>query len=201
VENETPDIVWYTKLSDTRKVQPRCPFASVEICPRYFQSLSLLGFAGSTSIDETEEKRLIDYWEKTDIWPKTGEYRTSIAGPKGNPRIFSNYCPEIAYDSFGYFASFLAGYADEIDSDSAHALLTKLNASPNDWRWRWSSLTKSHYSDCQYYSILDHRSKNKRFPFAVDAAEEKQFWYTKPIGMLIIGIAVTVIGGLILMLF
>ena len=170
VENKIPNLEWYTGLSQTRKVQPRCPFASVETCPRYFQSLSLLGCAGSTSIDDAEENRLIDYWKKSDLWPKTGEYETSVAGPKDNPRIFTNFCPEIAYDRFGYFATFLAGYADEIDSDAAHARLTRLDASKNDWRWSWSSITQLHYCDCHYFSLLDHRSKNNRFPFSAEVS-------------------------------
>jgi hypothetical protein len=165
VENIIPNLKWYTGLSEIRKVQPRCPFASVETCPRYFQSLSLLGCAGSTSIDDAEEERLIDYWKSSDLWPKTREYETSIMGPEGNPRIFTNFCPEITFDRFGYFATFFAGYSDEIDSDSARARLTKQGAATDDWRWRWSSLTELHYSDCHYYSLLDHRSKNNRFPF------------------------------------
>lgn len=180
--NTIPDIEWYTDLSETRKVQPRCPFASVEICPRYFQSLSLLGCAGSTNIEDADEVRLLDYWKKSDLWSKTGEYETSVAGPKDNPKIFSNFCPEIAFDRFGYFASFLAGYADEIDSDSAHARLARRNASAKDWRWSWSSLTQSHYTDCHYYSILDHRSKNDRFPFSVDVEAANKI-HTNPVVM------------------
>lgn len=174
MENNIPNFEWYTGLSEIRKVQPRCPFASVETCPRYFQSLSLLGCAGSTSIDDAEEERLIDHWKNSDLWPKTREYETSVAGPNNNPRIFTNFCPEIAYDRFGYFASFFAGYSDEIDSDSAHARLTKRDAPANDWRWRWSSLTQLHYSDCHYYSLLDHRSKNNRFPFSTETTTERK---------------------------
>lgn len=170
---EIPDIDWYSRHSENKNVQPRCPFATVEICPRYYQSLSLLGNAGSTSIDDKEDERLKKFWEKSDLWPKTGEYETSISGPTGNPRIFSNYCPEITYDRFGYFASFIAGYADEIDNDQAVRQLSKINAPQNDWRWYWGALTALHYTNCNLYSTLDYRSKINRFPFGLDKALEE----------------------------
>ena len=169
---EIPDIDWYTRLSEIKKVQPRCPFASVEFCPRYYQSLSLLSYAGSTSIDDNEDERLKEFWGKSDLWPKTGEYETSIAGPSGNPRIFSNYCPEITYDRFGYFASFIAGYADEIDTEQAVRQLSIINAPKNDWRWYWGSLTAIHYTNCNLYSTLNYRSKSNRFPFQIDNNSE-----------------------------
>jgi hypothetical protein len=55
---ETPDIEWYLRISKERGVTPRCPFATVERCPRYYDSLSLLGEAGSTKISSEEEARL-----------------------------------------------------------------------------------------------------------------------------------------------
>jgi hypothetical protein len=67
-----------------------------------------LGEAGSTRIDPKEDKQLLNYWENSDLWPTTMEYATSISGSPGEPHIFSNFCPEVAFDRFDYFASLLS---------------------------------------------------------------------------------------------
>jgi hypothetical protein len=54
-----PDFEWYSALSSKRGPSPRWPFASVERCPRYYQSLSLLGGAGFTKIDPKEDASLL----------------------------------------------------------------------------------------------------------------------------------------------
>jgi hypothetical protein len=41
----------------------------------------LLGDAGSTRIDQKEDDKLKESWEKTDVWPITAEQATSISGP------------------------------------------------------------------------------------------------------------------------
>ena len=164
-----------------------------------------MGSAGSTSIEENEDRRLKEYWEGSDLWPKTREYATSVFGPQGNPKIFLNYCPEIAYERFGYFASHLAKYTDGIDSDSADRILTKRGGSQNDWRWFWSSLTPVHYTDCQLYSVLDYRSKINRFPFYNEKSTKDESWHKSLIGKIfigvIIGLSVWVISNLIGALF
>jgi hypothetical protein len=68
--------------------------------------------------------------------------------------IFSNFCPEISFDSFGYFATFLSRYADELDTDMAHERLGRQHADVNDWRWQWSRIIPMHYSACPLYSVL-----------------------------------------------
>ena len=149
-----PNIHWYTGISRERGVRPRCPFASVHRCPRFYQSLSLLGGAGSTKIAPSEDQRLSKRWKKSDLWPATDEQATSIMGSPGRP-IYSNFCPEVAYEQFGLFAVSFARYADEIDSDAAHAQLGRHGAPPTDWRWAWSSVAPLHYTECPLYSPLD----------------------------------------------
>ena len=130
---QNPDIGWYLKVSHERSVTPRCPFASVERCPRYFESLSLLGRAGSTPVSPTEDDRLKSFWEKSDLWPKTGETSACIMGTTDRTTIFSNFCPEVAYDRFGCFATNLVDFADEIDRDFAYRRLKKVYAAPESW--------------------------------------------------------------------
>ena len=71
-----------------------------------------------------------------------------------NNENLHNFCPEVACDVFGLFASELHHYADEIDSNAATAQLSKNGASANDWRWQWSHITPLHYSECRLYSQL-----------------------------------------------
>jgi hypothetical protein len=88
-----PDMDWYLTLSRQRGTKPRCPFASVERCPRYYTSLSLLGEAGSTKIPKDEDDRLEAMWEKSDLWPRTDEGATSVSSFDSRPSIFSNSAP------------------------------------------------------------------------------------------------------------
>lgn len=149
-----PDLAWYTSISERKGLHPRCPYASVYRCPRFFQSLSLLGSAGSTEIDPNEDKKLLDKWKNSDLWPVTKEQATAIAGSEGRMKHFWNFCPEVAFERFGWFASHLDGYADEIDIDLAHSKLGKEGAGPADWRWIWANISPIHYSECPLYSPL-----------------------------------------------
>lgn len=156
-----PDFEWYCEISQRRNLPPRCRFATVERCPRYYQSLSLLGGAGSTKIDPEEDERLKRYWEGSDLWPRTGEYATAVSGWEEEARHFSNFCPEVAYDRFGYFASYLGRFADEIDRDCRHQMLGDAAVLADDWRWQWASVRPMHYSECPLYSPLVSRPEEK----------------------------------------
>lgn len=145
---------WYLSLSRVRQVTPRCPYASVERCPRYYQSLSLLGEAGSTKIQPDEDDRLKASWEKSDLWPKTAEGATSISSTGEQTHGFSEFCPEVSYDRFHLFASGLYRYADEIDTDLAHERLGREGARGASWRWSWAAITPMHFTECPLYSPL-----------------------------------------------
>lgn len=149
-----PNLQWYLGQSTSKGISPRCPFATVKNCPRFYQSLSLLGEAGSTKIPEKEDKKLLKKWKKSPLWPTTDEQATSISGPKGNHKHFWNFCPEVSFERFGLFASHLDRYVDEADVSLAHFYLSKINASPEDWRWSWSNIRPLHYSECPLYSAL-----------------------------------------------
>jgi hypothetical protein len=146
-----PNFDWYSTISSPKNLTPRCPYANVDRCPRYYESLSLLGSAGITTVLQPyEEKRLLKKWRKSKLWPKVNEHATSVLDGKN----FSHFCPEVSYDFFDLFASELHRYTDEIDTHAAHAQLAKNGVSANNWRWQWAHITPLHYSECRLYSQL-----------------------------------------------
>ena len=149
-----PDIDWYTGISEHKDVQPRCPYANVHRCYRYYASLCLLGKAGiATKMREEKIKELESFWEKSDLVPTLAEHDTGISGPDGRTTGFSNLCPEVSYDIFGLFAVSLHKYADDIDIEAAHRQLGK-EAYQKDWRWSWASVSALHYLQCPAYSQI-----------------------------------------------
>lgn len=159
----TPDIKWYlTRSNDKGFDDPRCRFASAGKCPRYYQSLSLLGASGATAIDQSEDKKLLKRWKHHHLWPKTKEQETSIMGLPGNPTIYSRFCPEVSYDAFGIFASTMCRYANDEDTEIAHQQLARRGIPVSDWRWNWSQITPVHYSECPLYSPLSHERLDTR---------------------------------------
>jgi hypothetical protein len=150
-----PDLEWYTGISAAKNLSPRCPFASVHRCPRYYESLSLLGSTRvATSIDPAEDERLLEKWQRSDLWPVTREQAAQVMGAPDDPSHFFNFCPEVSFGRFGWFASHLSYYPDEIDTDVAHRNLADEGAAPRDWRWTWSHVKALHYADCRLYSPL-----------------------------------------------
>jgi hypothetical protein len=153
-DSQNPDMQWYLGVSREHHVTPRCPFASVERCPRYYQSLSLLGEAGSTKIPADEDESLRALWEKSDLWPKTAEGATSIFGDGTRTSGFSNFCPEVTYDRFHLFASGLYRHADEIDIELAHERLGREGVPGTNWQWSWAAISPMHFTECPLYSPL-----------------------------------------------
>jgi len=149
-----PNLQWHVGQSTSKGIPPRCPFAVVQSCPRFYQSLSLLGNAGSTKIPEKENKKLFKRWKKSPLWPVTDEQSTSIAGSENDHKDFWNFCPEVSFERFGLFASSLNSHADDTDINLAHSKLAKIKATSDDWRWSWSSIQPQHYSECPVYSVL-----------------------------------------------
>lgn len=150
-----PNLAWYKDQSAQQRVLPRCPFASVERCPRFYESLALLGESGlTTAIKPTEGRRLLAGWRMSDLWPRTSEQASAVMGRPDDPKHFVNFCPEVLFDRFGLFTESLHGYADELDRDLAHRQLRDRNAAVRDWAWSWASVAPIHYTDCPLYSPL-----------------------------------------------
>src|SRR5271163_373863 len=152
-----PDLSWYIGLSRRRNVPPRCPFANVHRCPRYYSSLWLIGeHGGATQIEPDLDKVLLKKWEESELWPTTREQEPGVFGRPDN-FSFSNMCPETIHDRFGWFASGLYPYTDEIDLEYAHARLARYGDNGEKWRWVWWMLHPMHYTECPLYSQLQQR--------------------------------------------
>ena len=154
-ETPIPNFDWYSSESKRLNLPPRCPFASVETCPRYYESLSLMGKAGATSLASERDNELLARWKRHPLWPATDEQAASVVG---NPRApaLSNFCPEVIYNIFHYFATGLARHYDEFDAESAHKRLRAEGATRDDPRWTYSYIEAQHYSECPLYSPLAH---------------------------------------------
>lgn len=159
-ETDDPNMAWYLRISRERGVTPRCPFATVESCPRYFHSLSLLGEAGSTKIPPEEDKRLEEFWKKSDLLPRTREQDTALAGTSSKWTSYSEFCPEVIFNRYGLFASHLADYADSIDREVAQEQLAQRGVPGTNWRWRWAWVQPMHFTECPLYSPLAHRRQS-----------------------------------------
>lgn len=185
---------WYARLSQERGAASRCPFATAEACPRYYQSLSLLGAAGSTMIPVVEDERLLNHWKLSDLWPRTDEQATAIFGKPGNPSIYSNFCPEVTFDRFGYFATSLTRYVDEIDAGYAHERFAKEGIPPGHPSWSWSSCASQHFTDCSIYAVLAHR-------VTVPQPQEPEPWWRKYIAEILGAFAVAIGTAIVAKIF
>ena len=149
-----PTLEWYKSISARYNLTPRCPFANIYKCPKYYDSLYLLEGTGATSIADQDIKELNRYWEERKLKFALKEEMPGIAKKNNEFSYLTNYCPEVTCLRFGYFASHLSEFADETARDVRHTELEKRNIDTNDWRWYFQYLTPLHYTDCSYYSIL-----------------------------------------------
>lgn len=160
MSQHTPDFAWYSSKSKSLRLSPRCPIARSELCPRYYASYWLLGNAGiTTKITDADKERLDRKWSI--FKPVVLEEEAGISHSDGKFCSITNFCPEVAYDVFGLFASSLWRYADELDSDLAHEKLGREQARSDDPRWQWSSVTGRHFTECREYSLFGDMTATK----------------------------------------
>jgi len=149
-----PTLEWYKSVSARYNLTPRCPFANIYKCPKYFDSLCNLEGTGATSMNEQDIKELDKYWEAIKLKFGLKEEVSHVAKKNKEFSFLSNFCPEVTFLRFGYFAEFLSEFADEIDKDVRYIELEKGNIDKDNWRWYFQDLTPQHYTDCSFYSIL-----------------------------------------------
>ena len=155
-----PNLEWYTSQSENAGLSPRCQYANVHRCPRYYSSLYLLGEVGiTTKMKPVKIEELDKYWEGSELMPVINEHDTGIASYSGTSHDYTNFCPEITYDIFKLFASSLYKYTDEIDKDIAHKQLINKGATGDSWRWQWMHVEPMHYSNCPLYTQILSKPK------------------------------------------
>jgi len=154
MDSINPTIEWYKSISAKYNLTPRCPFANIYKCPKYYDSLYCLEGTGATSMTDQDIEELNKYWKEKKLKFGLKEEMPGVARNVDEFSFLTNFCPEVTFLRFGYFASKLSEFANEIDRDIKHKELGKRNIDHDDWRWYFQYLTPLHYTDCSYYSIL-----------------------------------------------
>jgi hypothetical protein len=149
---------WYFRESVRMKQKTlRCPFAQPDLCPHYYQSLSLSGELGATVMDPTEASRLEAKWNSSPPFALLREQLPSVHRGEGTFSSLANFCPEVTYDILSVFASTLGRHVDEIDRDLAHEKLSRRNASSAEPYWAWGFVVPLHYTSCPTFSVIAGR--------------------------------------------
>lgn len=147
-----PDSSWYRKKSSESDAPFSCPYANVHKCPRHYASIYMLGEAKVTTSISADKKEALDaLWKNSTLLPVIDEDDTSISGSNGSISSFSNFCPEVTFSYFRYYASYLGKYVDEIDKDYGHRVAERENI-PGDWRYEWGFMSACHYLECSVYN-------------------------------------------------
>jgi len=160
MNSEKADFEWYSRKSSEWKSELRCPLASVELCPRYYSSLWLLGKNDiTTKIPTDDEARLDRKWKQ--FKAVVAEEDPKITRSDGRLSTISKLCPEVGYDVYDRFADTFCEYSDELHRESNHKMLAQSNASSADPRWRWAAIKPRHYTECREYSIFKEFTQKK----------------------------------------
>lgn len=163
---KTYDLEWYAVKGKRANLVGRCQFANVHSCPRHFQSVALLASEGiTTSMPASLDASLTAKWQQSPLWPAVSEHATTVV----NRSMFLNFCPEVSFDVFHVFGSYLSRHGDEIDREAAYRAIEKEGAvSTKDWRWEWSNVTPMHFSECPLFAQLSRPNS----PVAVPKSDE-----------------------------
>jgi 5-methylcytosine-specific restriction endonuclease McrA len=151
-----PTFDWYSGESRKFGLPPRCPIAHAELCPRYWQSLDALGRkrpGGITTIPGEQDAALQRKWKMFSAVIAEEE-------PIADEYSVTHFCPEVTYNIFGYFASFLHEYVDDIDREIVWKLHER-DGTTDQVDARWQYITPLHYTECREYSIHATFSKGK----------------------------------------
>ena len=116
----------------------------------------------SDEIPPEKDKKLKRKWQKSDLWPMIGKQATSVSGAPGSPKSLSNICPEVGFDSFGYFGSEFIPDRSDLAHQELKNLFRKERFSFKHWIFNWAYVSKMHYTACPLYSPLKQREKSKK---------------------------------------
>lgn len=150
-----PDKIWWEQERRKHKAQSVCPYANSHRCPRYFESLVLLSrnkiIAG---INDKKEIELEEFWSRTSFSSLCDEEVPAVTTKKyGGISSVSNFCPEVSYKYFNYYADFMHKYIDEIDQDAGQRIAARDNQE-NDWKYTWMQVSPTFYLDCALYESV-----------------------------------------------
>jgi len=148
-----PDQEWYFAISERKSLPGRCQFANIHRCPRHFHSTALLSDEEiTTPLSQNLHDAVQEKWQAHEHAPVTRETATSITGS----RTFSNFCPEVAFDTFRLFGSLLIRHTEDPIDQEINERDIRENPAPcgKDWRWLWKHVEPLHYSDCPLYAKL-----------------------------------------------
>jgi hypothetical protein len=116
-----------------------------------------------TSMTPDKISELEAYWKKSNLIPVIEEHDTGLTQSDNRVSSFSNFCPEVSFEFFGYYADYLSRYVDEIDRDCGVSIATR-DKIENDWRYSWQTVRGIHYLDCKVYhqtTIYNSEKKGK----------------------------------------
>jgi 5-methylcytosine-specific restriction endonuclease McrA len=126
------------------------------LCPRYWQSLESLGRkkdGGITQISPERSALLQQKWKLFDAVIAEEE-------PVSDDKSVDHFCPEVSYEIYGLFASFLHEYIDGVDRETLYNYHERRGTLDQyDVRWQW--ITGCHYTQCREYSIHAPTAKGK----------------------------------------
>lgn len=146
---EEPDFAWYSAESRKQGLPPRCPIAHAELCPRYYESIWLLGKEGLiTRIPSERDASLERKWKV--FGSVIAEEGASVWGDEKRKNL-DHFCPEVSYEIYSYFASHLNEYPDELDREIAYKLYKRGEIKHFDARWQ--GISPHRYTECREYSI------------------------------------------------
>jgi hypothetical protein len=72
--------------------------------------------------------------------------------PQADENSVDHFCPEVSYEIYGLFASFLHEFIDDIDGEAVWKMHER-NGTTDQFDARWNWITPCHYTQCREYSI------------------------------------------------
>ncbi|WP_447046156.1 hypothetical protein [Vreelandella sp. H-I2] len=147
-----PDKNWWEKERKKRNALSTCPYANSYRCPRHYESLDLLSRINVIAgISSEKKEELTAFWDRTIFSSLCDEELPSVSvNSFGGLSSVSNFCPEISFKYFRYYADYMYEHIDEIDRDSG-VRIAERDKLENDWKYQWMSVGARFYLDCDVF--------------------------------------------------